>query len=603
MDLASPYVGAVTGLLSLIDRAFLLARTFREVKQFPETMAELIYQFANESEKINIWYREAVVQKHLQDIGAGHTVAIQDAELNDRLCKRMAWITEGIDKSLKDAEKVIGRYLDRPTSQPPRNGDAAAGGGDLGALVVIARQNPHNLTAGYRRVLRDRMEALLRTRVKGKEKLLAVAKPWDEPDVQKLRQILQNLKYWTGELRALLPPRAVAAQSSEASVSLLEDADEEDPNVFQIIESAAEEGDPETAASAGLAIRVLHSHSETERASREADRRYAVAFHRLSIMSGSRGLLAVDVVAAHPTADGPSGRKIDVHIDWLDYKELSSDQREIASGRINSLCDLLGSKKPDKLVTLQPRGYVSDPTRERFGILSEYPPHTRAIVSLRDLLGTQTRYPRMALGQRFSLARKICTAFLELHKARWLHKGFSSLSVLISSPQNASEEEEEDKKTLEFLAISGFQYARPAGNAQVSLPIQPDVQDDLMLYHHPEVRGNIGAEARPGNAYKKYLARHDIYSLGVVLFEIGVWKPIADFPRLRESRQPAEFSSSLRKLARANLHHSMGQRYADVVLHCLDCPEEPDSMEGKYQLKSMLYEIVEPMQSCHCRSD
>ncbi|KAG8687705.1 hypothetical protein FRC08_011842 [Ceratobasidium sp. 394] len=122
---------------------------------------------------------------------------------------------------------------------------------------------------------------------------------------------------------------------------------------------------------------------------------------------------------------------------------------------------------------------------------------------------------------------------------------------------------------------------------------------------------------------------HDIYALGVVLLEIGTWKPLLrpiispyDAPsggfrrpgpgpvspaRVREQpvkrfnpsdgapthlwasakqvpRSPAEIKAALIAHARATLPFCMGNLYLDVVLHCLTCMggEPGSSVSAKY---------------------
>ncbi|KAF5232045.1 hypothetical protein FAUST_8907 [Fusarium austroamericanum] len=271
-----------------------------------------------------------------------------------------------------------------------------------------------------------------------------------------------------------------------------------------------------------------------------------------------------------PLDGGQSQR---VYIDWLDYAGLSYDQAELAIARINNLCKLLRSSKPKRLQILPTIGFVNDRTRSRFGILSCVPIE-RTIVSLNQILSNKRLYERLSLGNRISLARQMCWSILELHKSRWLHRGFNCSSVLFSF---ATKPAKQGSSLLsfskeDFVAVGGFQYTRPVGREQVSLPIRETSIENAQLYHHPKVRENF-ALGDSAEGYTKYEPRYDIYSLGVVLLEIGLWKTI-DQLEPKHNKDPKAFQTSLTRIAKINLPFSMGQLYTDIVICCLEGPEE-----------------------------
>lgn len=69
---------------------------------------------------------------------------------------------------------------------------------------------------------------------------------------------------------------------------------------------------------------------------------------------------------------------------------------------------------------------------------------------------------------------------------------------------------------------------------------------------------------------------HDIYSLGVVLLELGLWKPLlmTGLSKLKGST-PEAISSGvvrdyLKTLALENLPILVGTKYCEIVLYCLN---------------------------------
>jgi hypothetical protein len=95
--------------------------------------------------------------------------------------------------------------------------------------------------------------------------------------------------------------------------------------------------------------------------------------------------------------------------------------------------------------------------------------------------------------------------------------------------------------------------------------------------------------------------QHDIYSLGVVLLEIGLWTSFVQDDFEGDSKQPilnsilepenigrawnplvaaAENKQNLEALATRELPPRVGKRYTDVVLLCLRCLDSSNGKEG-----------------------
>ncbi|KAM0564761.1 hypothetical protein ACHAP6_009000 [Verticillium nonalfalfae] len=89
------------------------------------------------------------------------------------------------------------------------------------------------------------------------------------------------------------------------------------------------------------------------------------------------------------------------------------------------------------------------------------------------------------------------------------------------------------------------------------------------LYQHPELRAD---------AHKRYKKRHDIYSLGLVLFEIGIWQSIFYFKKDNQDAQ--DFRRTIRNACESHLAHFMGKAYQRAVLQCLDEDDMWKEAEG-----------------------
>jgi hypothetical protein len=66
-----------------------------------------------------------------------------------------------------------------------------------------------------------------------------------------------------------------------------------------------------------------------------------------------------------------------------------------------------------------------------------------------------------------------------------------------------------------------------------------------------------------------YRREFDVYSLGIILLEIGFWCPIRRVSRDSRSQTPAAFASELRTRYVPELEGRMGKVYAHIVAYCL----------------------------------
>jgi len=68
--------------------------------------------------------------------------------------------------------------------------------------------------------------------------------------------------------------------------------------------------------------------------------------------------------------------------------------------------------------------------------------------------------------------------------------------------------------------------------------------------------------------FPRYLNRYDIYGLGVVLLELGLWRPIGRFENRLAALAPEERRRNLVEIA-VDLDITMGPKYRSVVQWCL----------------------------------
>jgi hypothetical protein len=138
--------------------------------------------------------------------------------------------------------------------------------------------------------------------------------------------------------------------------------------------------------------------------------------------------------------------------------------------------------------------------------------------------------------------------------------------------------------------VIGFERFRPGATATF---LTGDCSWEKNLYRHPKGQGVYPED--------RYVMQHDIYSLGVCLVEIGLWnsfvtsvsdasnlQPGEDLKAVHEGlvsgKSPGLVKRTLVEMATSRLPGMMGQRYTDLALACLTCPDPGDgNLVGKEQ--------------------
>ena len=115
------------------------------------------------------------------------------------------------------------------------------------------------------------------------------------------------------------------------------------------------------------------------------------------------------------------------------------------------------------------------------------------------------------LGERFELAKALVTTVFNIHNIGWVHKNIQPKNILFWPKPDARDEADIGKPYL-----MGFDISRPNQPGEVSEKPLSHFEDDL--YRHPHYKGMFARSFQPS---------FDIYSLGVILYEIGMWRNIA----------------------------------------------------------------------------
>ena len=196
--------------------------------------------------------------------------------------------------------------------------------------------------------------------------------------------------------------------------------------------------------------------------------------------------------------------------------------------------------------------------------------------SLRALLSRAGERPR--LNDRLFLAQHLVNAVMFVHSSDFVHKNIRPETVVLF-------EDSVSEIGVPFLA--GFEKFRSA-DGQTFRTGEAVWEKDL--YRHPERQGHWPE--------MDYSMQHDIYSLGVVLLEIGLWTSfvvsgasdasipgpslsIAHLLTDKNQRRKARLIKQvLLDLTEKQLPRTMGTKLTSIVLSCLTCLDKDNEGFG-----------------------
>lgn len=261
------------------------------------------------------------------------------------------------------------------------------------------------------------------------------------------------------------------------------------------------------------------------------------------------------------------------------------------------MCSLLADPDvPSSMLLPHCVGYVQQ-SQSCFIFAYELPqfasPHEKAISlysilrggdrSAHNMKGT-LRFP--SLDERYQLAAVLADGLLSLLSMNWVHKGLNSNNIVMFYEKNSPK-----VVTYSKPQMMGFGIARPEEPGETTIDVR-SLDSPFSLWQHPELRQGH---------HRRYERRHDIYSFGMILFEIGMWRDLHLLER--EGDSPTEFHRRVVNSCRSKLGHYMGVSYQNVVLNCIDRPElwstaETESNNSASLIETFSWDIVRELHRC-----
>lgn len=226
----------------------------------------------------------------------------------------------------------------------------------------------------------------------------------------------------------------------------------------------------------------------------------------------------------------------------------------------------MNSNNPHQFCVPHGLGYFYDEKRRRFGLVFEKPSRAKhqAPVTLYDLLnrtgGKNDTMP--SLTDRIAVMRTLSEAVERWHSVNWLHKDLRSANILFFKDAQSG------KTDLKSLLISGFHYFRPTARDHMTERPSDDLKADL--YRHPFAQRQSNR-----SGFKK---SHDIYSLGVLLLEIALWKPLDRLLNINLRKIRPETALRIRETLLGNpqwlrkVKFLSGNTVEQIIRICIDGP-------------------------------
>jgi serine/threonine protein kinase len=266
-----------------------------------------------------------------------------------------------------------------------------------------------------------------------------------------------------------------------------------------------------------------------------------------------------------------------------DENKFADSGKEIFE-RIKELAKLFQMQpKPKHMRLLNCLGVFHLPASTRFGFVYEFPPSEgeggdQEPISLSDVI-QHTKDPERnpTLNDKFTLSQAIASCIYSLHLTGWLHKSIRSSNFIYFSKQS------QDLTALNICEpyLMGFQQSRQSRPGAFS---DGSITTKERAFVHPSYQDGV-----------RFHSAFDYYSLGVILLEIALWRPID------KVLAPGTSADALRLLlleyAAKYVPKRMGTGYCEVVVACLNFYHHNNSEKRESSLlMKFQQEVLEKLQ-------
>lgn len=381
---------------------------------------------------------------------------------------------------------------------------------------------------------------------------------WVISDKDKFTTLLKDLRDFNDGLERLFPPSHLPSFQRSWTHELLESA-QRDLAQLSLLEKAATGVYPQLTASATLkSLRI------------NLDTKPQASFKPTFALKVPRPALDIPEAADRRRCQAHHETAGDVIIEWVDYDREAIEERVAHVRRLDDLARMMHSASechPD-LHSIDCVGYTDDTANNRYGLVYKAPQSSfstlHTLISSPDLKTPD-------LNDRVRLAQTLAVALWSLHSLDWLHKSLCSANILFfpSAISKSAHEPTAAAALVPEIAtpfLTGFDASRP--DLDTALSVVSRNPSIATLHRHPaSLRG------------MPHCKPFDIYSLGLVLLEIGLWKVLQAYHKPHYSADRWRDKVVLSALV-PGLNSKVGRRYREVVEMCLKAGEHMTSSEA-----------------------
>lgn len=255
-------------------------------------------------------------------------------------------------------------------------------------------------------------------------------------------------------------------------------------------------------------------------------------------------------------------------------------EMDALTARLADLVRLLNASKSADFRSLKCIGCTHQPHNYSYILEFEIPPgiDDSKHNSLHNIIRNVKGQDRPSLNERLRMSLCLARALYQWHLVGWLHEGISGFNVIFFNREN------ERLADYSNPFLHGFEFARPDSDPSIGRAMD-DI--DFNVYRHPD---------RQGSVRKGHKKKHDLYSLGVVMLEIGLWQTASSMIGNPGSSpySPQQIQGLLRKHCKERLAHFAGESYSAAVYVCLSSQfgADVDDEMGSGLLKAFQEKVI-----------
>lgn len=570
------FLVGLSGVVALVREAYCLWQLITDCRAFGEDLAKTMYTLYFEYALFDAWCEGVGVSR----TGAGalslvrpippRSLAGTDTptdDLRDQSRSPFFFIVSQIVETLKKITKITAKLRSEPSHGCVDKG--MVGTATQGVLAVALASAASPVAAHSRKKSWER--SLMKFPFFRRTKLL-VPTSASKSEREQLEQMIGEFTVLNRKLWEFLPSRMKDAVLTKYLPVTVFDIPF-DSQELGVVREASKENFTSISNTAHLWI-------ERERIESAQDRSISppISYDRLHFDSTREGPWQLVTVREE---DGRLSRR--AVVEWYEYQNLTKEQTAVSIARIDKLSRItrISSACSDLRVLTSP-GYVdtTDNNGRHFGLLFDLPAAadpTRTPATLLSLFkkdNSNRAGKELSLREKFTLANQLATSLAAFHRVHWYHKNFAASSIIFFYSRSKP-----DTLLFSHPYISGFGFSRPDNPDGISL------DSTWEMHVHPELE-RMEDPARP-----KFQRRHDIYSLGVLLFDIGT----RGTARRYAGNGAEKFREKLENHV-PDLRARMGDEYMQVARWCL----RPTGEETEIGLETFYWKVLQELANCHC---